>query len=986
MTLMKHPAIRWAAAAALVAAFGLAALPHRADAQTSGGNLAGRVQDDKKAPLPGVTINATEKATGFARSGVSGPDGTFRIAALPVGIYTVKAELEGFATVNVEEVRINVATDRILEVTMNPAKLQESITVVDEAPLVANSPSIGTVVSQKELEGLPLNGRQFANLASLAPGTSLSVNSDPTKPGQLTVALNGGSGRNVNYLVDGGDNTDDTIGGALQNFNLESVQEFKIQTQQYKAEYGRTTGGVLSVVTKTGTNNFAGGAYGFFRDKSLNSETVSERAAEAQGGTGKQPYRREQYGASFGGPIVQDKVHFFATWEKTDRKTSYSINTGGVLPGLDGSAIPIPFTDELGTAKLTYDISAKQYLQVRYGYQKNSDKYGASPIVAPSALGTVTNDYKSLLIGHTAQLGADSLNEALFQYTKFNNSITADSNQPTLFFPSGVVEGQNQNTPQTTNQTKYQFKDDYSWSKTLWGHRHDFKVGANYVNEPTLSGDFSVGTTGQFTLRDNNVNSPVEEITVFGGFSGQSTPIKQYSGYVQDDWYASDRLTVNVGLRYDLWTGYDLDQRSNPIWQVLSTQTKYHESYLRDFQGGKGGVLKNDTNNWAPRIGATWDLKGDGRHLLRGGWGIYYDFPYTNATILFPASAVQSNYGVVYDLIGPPDGSGIKNPDGTVFHPGQPLPPNGKPLGAFAPNEIASPTLATPKSTQASLGYSWEVNNWLGLNLEGVDIIYSDLPYRVKINAVDPTTGAPRFPTLGNFRLWLGNGSATYRGFNIGAHARLTKFDFQGFYTYSTTNGNVLAGADEFRLTDASHQPELGGGSRKDVSADPLDPSCSACFGPLNTDAKHRVTFAGTYRAPLGIDLSGIFRYRSAQPYMIRFGASSDPTIIPPIKDDRNGDRFAIDLLPGQHVNAGRGASFSQFDLRLSREFTFASHASIELIGEVFNVFNAKNPAAFVNVFDAKTGNPVGKKANVFAGDPLQGEQRLAQLGLRVRF
>src|SRR6185295_15833865 len=143
------------------------------------------------------------------------------------------------------------------------------------------TPAIGTVVSEQQLENLPLNGRQFANLAILAPGTALSYNSDPTKPGQLTVALSGGSGRNVNFLVDGGDNTDDTIGGALQNFNLESVQEFNIQTQQYKAEYGRSTGGVLTVVTKTGTNEFKGSVWGFYRSNSLNGKTETERLAGA---------------------------------------------------------------------------------------------------------------------------------------------------------------------------------------------------------------------------------------------------------------------------------------------------------------------------------------------------------------------------------------------------------------------------------------------------------------------------------------------------------------------------------------------------------------------------------------------------------------------------------------------------------------------------------------------------------------------------------
>src|SRR5205085_807709 len=277
----------------------------------------------------------------------------------------------------------------------------------------------------------PLNGRQFANLGSLAPGTTLSVNSDPTKPGQLTIALNGGSGRNVNFLVDGGDNTDDTIGGALQNFNIEAVQEFNIQTQQYKAEYGRTTGGVLTVVTKTGTNNYEGSAYEFYRDKSLNEKTTHEK----ENGDAKSPYRRDQYGASFGGPIIKDRAHFFVTGERTKRNTSYIIDTGGILPSFDGSAVTTPFKDDLVTAKASADINAKQFLQVRYGYQRNSDKYGASPVILPSALGTITNKYHSLLAGHNWQIGTDKLNEFLFQNTHFKNLISADSNDPTIIYP-----------------------------------------------------------------------------------------------------------------------------------------------------------------------------------------------------------------------------------------------------------------------------------------------------------------------------------------------------------------------------------------------------------------------------------------------------------------------------------------------------------------------------------------------------------------------
>jgi hypothetical protein len=963
-------AIRCAVAALLVLAWGLALLP-AAQAQTTGGNLIGRVQDKSGGALPGATITATQKGTGLTRNTVTESDGTYRLPSLPVGSYTLTVELNGFATVTVENVTINVATQREINVDLSQATVSETINVVAEAPLVQTTPAVGAVIDQKQLENLPLNGRQFANLAILAPGTNLTYNSDPTKPGQLTVALNGGIGRNVNYIIDGGDNTDDTIGGQLQNFNLESVQEFNIQTQQYKAEYGRSTGGVLTVVTKTGTNQLSGAAWGFFRKDSLNSKTEAEK----QAGIDKQPYDRKQYGASLGGPIIKDKVHYFATYEKTDRKTSYIVNTDPgnghpLFPQFQNQPVQTPFEDELVTAKVTDNLSPKQYLQVRYGYQKNTDKYGASPLSTPDSLGTVTNKYSSILASHSLQIGSDTLNELVFQYTKFNNIITADSTAPYLYFPSGAHSGQNVNTPQSTNQTKYQYKDDFSFTRTIAGRANNFKAGVNYIHEPTLGGDFTTGLSGQFSFAADDPNSPITNITYFGGFAGESTPVNQYSGYFQDDILASDRLTINVGLRYDYWTGFDLDQRSSPIWQTLSTQTRYNESYLRDFQGGRGGVLKNDKNNWAPRVGFTWDTTGNGKRLLRGGWGRYYDFPYTNATILFPASAVQSNYGVVYSYTDP---NGIRNPNGTFFHPGDPLPPNQLPgLAAAPPNEVASPTLATPYSQQASLGYSWQVNDWLGLNFEAVTIDYRDLPFRFRANPIDPATGARRFPQFANFRLWYGNGKADYDGANLSFRARVNdKLEMLGFYTYSKATGNVLAGADEFRLTDAGYEPAWR--AARDVSANTFDPLCGACVGPLNTDARHRVTLSAVYQGPWGVNINGIFRYHSATPYTV-FN-TADP--------NKDGNHF--DLLPGDTVNSRRGSSFSQLDLRLSKVFNVGP-VGLELIAEVFNLFNEKNPSGYTFTPDAN-GNPTDFKPTLFAGsNNLQPEQRLAQLGVRIRF
>jgi hypothetical protein len=957
---------RWRWALAFAA---LLALPSTAVAQSAGGTIEGTVTDEQGAAVPGATVTATNNATGTARSTTTDSAGFFRLGALLPATYDVEVELSGFSTLTQTGVVVNVASTRTLEIGLKLASVEETITITDEAPLLATDPSIGTVVSQEELQNLPLNGRQFANVAVLAPGTTLGTNSDPTKPGQLVVQLGGGTGRNVNYIMDGGDNTDDTIGGALQNFNLEAVQEFKIQTMQYKAEYGRSSGGVLTVVTKTGTNDFRGSLYEFYRDDSLNAKTTSEENA----GVDKQDYGRDQYGGSLGGPILKDRAHFFVTYEKTERDTNYVVSTGGDFPQFDGTVAPTPFEDELITAKATVDINPQQFLQVRYGSQENTDVYGAGPRVLPSGIAALTNDYSSYLVGHTLQLGGDKLNEFTFQYTKFQNTILPSTSAPNETFPSGFTFGQSALAPQSTNQKKYQYRDDFSWSSTLFERRHDFKGGVHYLDEPTLGGDFTTGTAGIFIHTADDVNSPIGTIQVYGGFAGNSIPIEEMGGYIQDDIYWSDRLTINVGVRYEEWSGYDLDQRSSGFWQVLQAQRTYDEYYLTDFWGDDG-VLDEMDPAIAPRLGFTWDVKGDGRQLLRGGYGTFYNFPYTNANLLFPALSVQSLYGEVYHLDDP---DGIRNADGSFFQPGDPLPPEGviSDLG-FGSRDVASPERGVPYSDQISLGYSLQVNNDLGLNFEVVQAEYHNLPYRFRPNVgTDPNHNGVfdgdaerRFPSLGNFRLWMTNGRATYEGANVGFRYRGDQIELQGFYTYSETEGNVLGGTDEFRIADGDMMSDLPASNRnrRDQSVNPLDPLCGACNGPLFTDARHRLTFGGIYRAPWDLVVSGVFRYHSAFPYIEHTAA------------DTNADGNELELRPGvSNVNSGRADDFNQIDLRVSRDFAFGREGmGVEVIVELFNVFDSDNGQV-----PDRFGNP-----STFAGDPLQGEQRLWQLGARFHF
>ena len=306
----------------------LAATP--AVAQQTTGSITGRILDDQGASVPGVTVTGKNLATGFVRTDVSDGEGVFRLTALPVGSYDLTAELSGFSKIENKGIVVNVGQTLDLNLTLKLAAVSETISVRAETPLIeTSSSSVGGVVDVNRIENLPLNGRQFANAAISIPGVGLGFHSDPTKSTQYSPQIGGGNGRNVNYQIDGGDNNDDTVGGLLQLFPLEAIQEFNFVTQRYKAEYGRSNGGVMNIVTKSGTNDFHGSWFTSMRDTDMNSKTMTEKINNV----GKGEYERYQYGGSFGGPIMQNKAHFFAAYERTQQDTTQSVNTLGLYPG-----------------------------------------------------------------------------------------------------------------------------------------------------------------------------------------------------------------------------------------------------------------------------------------------------------------------------------------------------------------------------------------------------------------------------------------------------------------------------------------------------------------------------------------------------------------------------------------------------------------------------------------------------------------------------
>ncbi len=342
----------------ILCSFGLVfvwALAPLAGAQQTTGTIAGRVLDPQGSAIPGATVTATNTQTGFSRGTVSDTEGLYRLAALPVGTYDVKVELQGFATIEQKGLQVSVGQTVDANFDLKVAGLTETVTVSSDSTLIqTTSSSVGGLVDVQHIESLPLNGRQFANLALTIPGVGLGFHSDPTKSTQFSPQIAGGNGRNVNYLIDGGDNNDDTVGGLLQLFPLEAIQEFNFQTARYKAEYGRSNGGVMNIVTKSGTNQYQGSWFTLLRDDGMNAKTETETLNEVD----KQSYRRYQFGGSIGGPFLKDRAHFFAAAERTQLDTAQTVDTLGLFPAENG-VFTTPVRENLLTVKGTASLNAE---------------------------------------------------------------------------------------------------------------------------------------------------------------------------------------------------------------------------------------------------------------------------------------------------------------------------------------------------------------------------------------------------------------------------------------------------------------------------------------------------------------------------------------------------------------------------------------------------------------------------------------------------
>jgi hypothetical protein len=1010
-------------------------------AQTANtGVITGVVKDQAGAVVPGATVKAINLGTNAERTAVTSGEGTYEIAQLVPGLYRVEVEAPNFAKSVTENVTVNVLGRATIDAEMRPAGASATVNIsTDTAPLIETTKTdVGGLIDQRELENLPVNGRSFANLAVLIPGATLQPSFDPTKSRVGTFSVGGSTGRNLNITIDGGDNKDNAVGGILQNFSMEGIQEFALSTQRFSAANGRSGGALLSVVSKSGTNELHGSVFGFFRDDKLNAN-APKLLAEANpnlfpnpADAVKPPFSRQQFGGSIGGPIVKNRAFFFGTVERT-RERGNSIVAGSdqaqikLLEPFGYKAVqflPQPFNDWQYTIKGDFNLTNKHSLVTRFAGQNNNslnDQAGFLLVRTDLSGGNETlNTLYSFLANETWIVNQRAVNQFTYQYSTFDNRILATTELANLAFPNGIIVGRNGNVPQQTIQKKHQFRDDLTYNRG----NHSFKFGGDFTYVPTLGGLFAFTSAPAYSFLfdpDQIANNPgqfpqgfrttqvlpgpitcevlasagctaadllgfgvVGQVDLAGGDAtfNLRDGAKQFAWYVQDDWKITPRFTLNVGVRYDVDFGF--------VDHGHAAENRAYQALKIIGSGFAHKVVEDDTNNYSPRIGFAWDVRGNARSVLRAGYGIYFDQSFLNVPLF---AVQQANPEIYANFTNDDPNLNIDSPPPAVPRPlANPLPGSR--------GRMLDPDFESPYTQQWNIGYAQELGRNMSIEFDYVHILglheFTSLdinPRTGPLNNAQRGNPASAFPRVlapsfaahaaellaafgtaspfGRITVAQSDGRSRYDAFTVSFRRRYAnKFQLNAHYT-------LAKAVAWFGLTGDF-------GNQAQNVFNKFDPVTD--FGPTDADERHRFVLSGVFDLPWGFQVAPVLQLASARPY----------SIFPNCLCDINRDGVTVDhdsVNPGvddQHhlpMNNTRGDKFSQLNVRVSKFFNFSERAKLGLFFEAFNVFNTAN---FGREFQNVTGQPdFGKPLNFFGAtgfsEPL-GIPFQAQLGARFSF
>jgi hypothetical protein len=979
-------------------------------AQQTTGDITGRVTDSLGNVVPNASVTAHNTGTGLTRTAMSDESGEFILTQLPAGRYDVTVEARSFSKALLKELELNVGATQSLKIELKPGEISEVVEVASDAALVETTTSeLGRNITPAEVQNLPLINRTFANLSVIAPEARPVGSFDPTKTRVGNIAFSGGDGRQVDVNVDGGDNKDNVVGSLLQNFAYESIQEFQVLQHRWTAESGRSVGGVVNVITKSGSNDFHGSAFYNFRNQSLRARDFFEK----EGNSEKPDFSRQEFGGSFGGRIIRDKLFFFGAIERFRERQNLLIQNQqlvqiAAIPGVTATpTIPTPYNDTLLSIKIDHRISDKQSMFYRYSYQKNNSPNDQFDITQPADIlggNTNNNSLHSFVINHSYTISPTKLNQFSFQFQDFKNDILGVTDAPNLLFPS-VQSGANTNVPQRTTERKWQFRDDFS----LQAGNHGLKFGVNYIRT-TLGGFFLFGANGyQITFFDdpltirNNLNGrypngfatpgAVAQIDFSAGDGDTSQPnIHQLAFYAQDDWRVTPRLTLNLGLRWDANINVLIDQTQNRTMRILS---QLNEQRARAITGDDLSRTTPSYREFQPRIGFAYDVNGDGKTVVRGGYGIFYDQVFANL-ILF---SLQQTHPIIYQTLLSQVNSAVGVGQLATFRFGvDPLPApvgvTGMDLEVGAFGRIDDPRMRDPYVQKFSLGFETQLGDKYVLSSDYVHTLGLHEPRVLNINPRISSVCNPAFPgsTPGSPRCVRG---ATTRYFDqafvaagLGA-GRLEQINMftstnrSRFDSWTTTlrrrtrrtffsASYVLSSAKSWGgLPTASY-------SGNGAAVTPENQFRANEFGPSRIDERHRIVASGVFELPYDFQLAPILQFATARPFSLNSGLDldGDGRGGPPQGIDRicagvdpaavfaaRGNSAAIGALnplgceqvqvnteregnitdAAGNIIGSRSGRYFNVDLRVQKTFTLGERYKIRGYMNFFNLFNTEN-------------------------------------------
>jgi outer membrane receptor protein involved in Fe transport len=906
----------------------LLALPLAAQQAVTAASVSGTIQDPSGGPLPGATVtmrNIDRNQTHTARTDARG---RFRFPLLAIGDYQLTASAPGFAS---SQHPLRLAIGAALDIPIRLLVSQsETIDVIAEAPIVETERTqVVATITPEEVHNLPLNGRNYLDLALLAPGVS-RTNTGANQRFAETSAVPGtgisiSTQRNLanSFIVDGLSANDDAAELAGTFFSQEVIREFAVVRAGGTAEFGRASGGIVNIATHAGTNVLRGNVYAFLRDQRFD-------AANPLSGT-KLPLDQKQYGLSAGGPLLRDRTFVFANAEQLRQQSGGVItiapaNVAAINERLDaiGYAGPRistgPFDTSLDTtnvfARGDHTVNARDQLTLRLNtYDVTSDNARSAGGLNAISRGTALENHdRTLAASNLWTISDAAISETRAQVTR--SRLSAPPNDFTG--PAVTISGIASFGTATSSPTARDIDlDEVVQNVIRLSGDHSFKAGVDLLRNRVRIG-FPGALQGVYTFQ-NLANFLAGRYSTFQQAFGEPDTNQtntNIGAFLQDEWRATPRLTINAGLRYD-------------VQQLPS-------------------LVETDTDNVSPRLGVSWDVRGDGRSVLRAAGGLYY----SPIPLRAVSNAIQRN-GVTYRVV----------QVGPTFA-GAPTFPN---VFATFPTTVLTnittidPDLQNSRSDQATIQYEQQFGATTSASigyehLRGHDIIMSR-------NVNVPTTTDPTVPNLGRPNPNFANngqfqsiGDSWYDGVTVALMKRPVSWgSVRLSYTFSKgldTSGNFFFS-----------QPQ----NASDIAAE---------RARSDNDQRHRLAISGTLTTPAaathtlfhrvanGWLFSYIFTYTSALPFNIQ------------LPNDRNGDTNFNDRPEGVGRNAGEGFDYQALDLRLSRTFAITHGVSVEAIVDAFNVLNRANDQVPNNIITSPTfGSPTA------VNDPRQ-----LQFGLRVLF